>query len=68
MPGSVLQMAPVGEPTAKGKTDVLPNRPWVAVNEPQLYLPPGLSHVSAAHWGKRASEIRAGAALAEACR
>lgn len=66
MPGPVLQMAPLGEPTAKGKTDVLPSRPWVAINEPQLYLAPPsphLFHVSAAHWGKGASEIRTG----EAC-
>lgn len=65
MPGSVLQMAPLGEPTVKGKTDVLPSRPWVAINEPQLYLaaPSRLFHVSA----KGASETRAAAALAEAC-
>lgn len=53
MPGPVLQMAPLGEPTAKGKTDVLPSRPWVAINEAQLSLAPPsphLFHVSAAHW------------------
>lgn len=46
MPGSVLQMAPPGEPTVKGKTDVLPSRPWVAINEPQLYLAAPVPSVS----------------------
>lgn len=39
MPGSVLQMAPWGQPMAKGKAHVLPSGPWVAMSEPQLYLP-----------------------------
>lgn len=41
MPDSVLQMAPLGQPIAKGKVHVLPSGPWFATNEPQLYLPHG---------------------------
>lgn len=72
MPDFVLQMALLGQPIAKGKTGIFPSEPWVAINEPQLYLPPCLMSLSSAYWEKAASEIRAGkdmccAALAEGC-
>lgn len=43
MPGSVLLMAPLGQPIAKGKARVLPSGPWVAINGAQVYLPPCLA-------------------------
>lgn len=43
MPGSMLQMASLGEPIAKGKPGTLPSGPWVASNAPQMHLPHCLS-------------------------
>lgn len=46
MPGPVLQMALLAQPIVKRKSHVLPSGPGVAINEPQLHLPPAHSHAS----------------------